>query len=70
MQAIAGTGKVIDKAVPKITSIRPFFNRGQAATLTVTAEDAERLTRERRVRVGLCLCRIEERLEPLRCYRC
>nr|XP_037877412.1 uncharacterized protein LOC119630951 [Bombyx mori] len=54
----------------EIRSLRPMGGGNQTATVILDEEDAGRLLAGGKIRVGLNICHIHERIELLRCYRC
>lgn len=48
----------------------PAYGGNETATVTVTQEAAQRLLQDGRVRIGWTSCRIMEKIEVLKCYRC
>lgn len=54
----------------EIGELRPFGLGNQAATIRATEEIAGSLIGSGKIRIGINLCRIEERVEVPRCFKC
>lgn len=54
----------------EVTNIRPTRNEKRIATIAVANEVAAAVGRMGRVRIGLAPCRIKERKEVIKCFRC
>lgn len=54
----------------KISELRPLNNDTLAATITLSANDAEKVLKEGPIRIGLVKCKVEKRLNIRRCQRC
>lgn len=54
----------------KIRSLRPTQRGTQMLTITAQEEDAEKLLALGRIKIGLTQCKIEERIEVERCFKC
>ncbi|CAH1107167.1 unnamed protein product [Psylliodes chrysocephalus] len=54
----------------EVRALRPSHSGLQNATVVITEEGANKLNRERKLKVGWTQCRIEERKKELKCYRC
>lgn len=68
--ALQHTGVVTEKAALKVKSLRPTVAGNQIATVALAENDAAKILEIGRLRLGLTMCRIEERVEVERCYRC
>ena len=64
----AGYISIPEKFIVK--SVRPTKNENKIATLLVAEEDANRLLKMGKVKIGFEICRIEERITLRRCYKC
>nr|XP_022908715.1 uncharacterized protein LOC111420041 [Onthophagus taurus]XP_022909385.1 uncharacterized protein LOC111420600 [Onthophagus taurus] len=53
-----------------ISSMRPYAESMLAVTVQLSREGTERLLNEKRIRMGLAMCQVEERREIKRCNRC
>nr|XP_022911388.1 myosin-2 heavy chain-like [Onthophagus taurus] len=53
-----------------ISEIRPYAESMRAVTVQVNRSNAEKLTKEGKIRVGLAVCRTEKREEIRRCILC
>lgn len=53
-----------------VRSLRPAFGKTQIATVETTDKVAEILVKRGRVRIGMSQCRVRERIQLTRCYRC
>nr|XP_022907672.1 uncharacterized protein LOC111419136 [Onthophagus taurus] len=69
-QAIIGKTGEIDEANFKMSSLRPYAGSMMAVTVELKTECAQILIREKKIRVGLAMCRVEERKRATRCWRC
>jgi hypothetical protein len=49
---------------------RPTKNGSQIATVAMEENDARRLLNERKLRIGLSICQLKERLELTKCFKC
>jgi hypothetical protein len=54
----------------KITSIRPAYGCTQAATVMAPGDVAARMLQLSHVKIGLVQCRLRERVDVKKCYRC
>lgn len=53
-----------------VKSLRPTRDGNQIATVLAPAELADALLKRRRITIGWSRCRLRERVDVLRCYRC
>ena len=53
-----------------VRPLRPAYNGNQVATVIMDEEDANKITAVGRIRIGLTLCRVQERIEIEKCYKC
>ncbi|CAH1107096.1 unnamed protein product [Psylliodes chrysocephalus] len=54
----------------EVRSLRPMEGGRQAATVELDEEEANKLFKEKEVRIGWTRCRVKERVDVGRCYRC
>lgn len=54
----------------EVKALRPMRNGNQAATVKVEEYKANRLINLGKIRIGLSICLIEERINATRCFRC
>ncbi|CAH1107112.1 unnamed protein product [Psylliodes chrysocephalus] len=54
----------------KISELRPLGNDTLAATLTLKTEQGDKIIEDGFLRVGLVKCRVEKRLNVMKCQRC
>lgn len=54
----------------EIKALRPQKNGNQSATILVELSDSTKILGMGKLRVGLNICQVQERLEILRCFRC
>ncbi|XP_069359584.1 uncharacterized protein [Maniola hyperantus] len=54
----------------EVKALRPMKNGNQIATIWMEETDCRRLLDLEKLRVGLNICQLQERIEILRCYRC
>nr|XP_041632428.1 uncharacterized protein LOC121502779 [Drosophila kikkawai] len=61
-----------DCDIPSDTAprMRKAFGGTQIATVSLRPEHARRLLEKGKIRIGWVVCRIREKLEPRRCYKC
>jgi hypothetical protein len=59
-----------DKGKIEIKSLRPAQRGTQTATVTLDHDWADKLISRRTIRIGMCMCRIQERVDLGRCYKC
>lgn len=59
-----------DGILIKVKSIRPCRNGNQIATVQMSKPDAQILVKIGRIKVGWVNCRVKERIEVVRCFRC
>lgn len=53
-----------------IKSLRKAYSGTQTATVSLPAEAAKQLIEIGKVRIGWVVCRIREKLNPTKCYKC
>jgi hypothetical protein len=53
-----------------IRPLRPTRNGGQLAEVLLEEDDARRLLTLNKIRIGLCVCYVQERVDFEKCYRC
>lgn len=70
MEALHGSTELKQKEKVVVMSVRPAVWGSQAATVKLEEGDAKRLILAGRVRIGLSMCRVEERIEVSRCCKC
>lgn len=54
----------------KVMTIRPAYGGSQNATVEVEDKAARELIRNGQIKIGWVICRIRERIEVSKCYRC
>lgn len=54
----------------EVRPLRPAFGNKQNCTVIVSAAAADKLIEKRKIKLGWTVCRIVERVEDNRCYRC
>jgi hypothetical protein len=54
----------------QVTSLRPAFGSTQKASIRVTRQVAQEILKEGHIKIGPVRCRVEERVNYVRCYRC
>ena len=54
----------------RMGEFRPFYGSSQAVTLTLPAEPAERLIKQRELRIGYNSCSVMRRVTLVQCFRC
>lgn len=68
--ALGKTGMIRSGVKPRVGPLRPTTNGNQVVTVILNGEDAKNLLEVGKLRLGLTLCRMEERIEVVKCYRC
>lgn len=53
-----------------ITSMRPAYGDMQKATVELEEEKVDSLLKEKTIKIGWISCRVTERMQIDRCYRC
>ncbi|KAJ8912626.1 hypothetical protein NQ315_015138 [Exocentrus adspersus] len=59
-----------DRAEIKIGKLRPFYGGNQAVTIVLGSKPARALIRKGYIRIRLNQCKVVERLEVTRCFKC
>ncbi|XP_069364161.1 myosin-8-like [Maniola hyperantus] len=54
----------------EVRSLRPMQNGNQIATVVLESNDADELLEMNKIRIGLCICQAQQRIDVLKCYRC
>lgn len=54
----------------KVKSIRPAYGESQIATIEINKESAKKLITMGKVRIGMTRCRVRERVELTKCFKC
>lgn len=64
--------KYSENATDEVTirSLRPMSDGNQAATVTIGKETAKKIVAQGRIEVGWNMCRVRERVNILRCFKC
>ncbi|KAJ8965282.1 hypothetical protein NQ314_004245 [Rhamnusium bicolor] len=60
----------IGSAEVRVQPLRPTYGGNQVATVIAVKEVAERLVEKAELRIGWVKCKIQERIELKKCYRC
>jgi hypothetical protein len=68
--SISETSDIQAKNKVFVKSLRPTRDGGQVATVGLSDEDGRRLIKRGKVRIGLGMCRVQERVEVIKCFRC
>lgn len=69
MEAVCDAVK-IQEGECRMGELRPYFGGNQAITIRLDKEKAQVLANKGKIRIGLSCCKIAERVEVLRCFRC
>ncbi|XP_054745802.1 uncharacterized protein LOC129250192 [Anastrepha obliqua] len=69
-EAITSQFRELNVPLSAVANLRKAYGGTQTATLKVTTEIATKLTAAGKIRVGLVICRIREKLDPKRCFKC
>ncbi|XP_053968474.1 uncharacterized protein LOC128869901 [Anastrepha ludens] len=69
-EAVARQFQELEIPISAILGLRKAYGGTQTATLKVTPEIATKLTEANKIRIGLVICRIREKIEPKRCFKC
>lgn len=67
---IINTNKIKKPDNMIIRSIRPTTTGSQIATVAMDKEDALEILKLQKIRIGLNMCRVEERVNVIKCFRC
>ena len=59
-----------DGSSARVTSIRPAYGQAAKATIKVTQKHAAALAKKGSLVVGLIACRVKQRTQEDKCYRC
>lgn len=68
--AIINTLQTIEPDKITIKALRPTNYGSQVATVLIGEEDAHTLIAQKKMRIGLNICQIEERINVKKCYKC
>ncbi|XP_053945758.1 uncharacterized protein LOC128855129 [Anastrepha ludens] len=69
-EAITSQFRELNVPLSSVANLRKAYGGTQTATLKVTPEIATKLTAAGKIRIGLVICRIREKLDPKRCFKC
>lgn len=70
VEAISSVVEGADKEAIKVRALRAAFRGTQLAVVTVPAKVAEKLLETGKVKIGWTVCRVRQKVEVLRCYKC
>ncbi|CAH2228339.1 jg7208 [Pararge aegeria aegeria] len=68
--AVLDTNIVQSPDILEVRSLRPMKNGNQIATIVLDKTDGEGILKINRLRIGLSICQVYQRIDVLKCYRC
>jgi hypothetical protein len=70
VKAIENKVGSLENKTYKLSELRPNANDTLAVTLVINEEEAQKIIKDRWLRVGIARCSVEERIRLYQCFRC